>query len=90
MNSTNHNENEPPPSEDEDRSLLFGPPKEGREPAGGQAEAARTARECLAAAIPDFPPRRSRSRNRRTLRAGPDRSRRPTRSSGGCSPCWRT
>ena len=34
MNSTNHDENESPPSEDEDRSLLFGPPKEGREPAG--------------------------------------------------------
>ena len=34
MNSTNHDENEPPPSEDEDRSLLFGPPKEGREPPG--------------------------------------------------------
>ena len=35
MNSTNHDENESPPSEDEDRSLLFGPPKEGTEPAGG-------------------------------------------------------
>ena len=34
MNSTNNNGNESPPSEDEDRSLLFGPPKEGREPAG--------------------------------------------------------
>ena len=34
MNSTNHDENEPPPSEDEDRSLLFGPPKEGTEPSG--------------------------------------------------------
>ena len=34
MNSTNHDENESPPSEDEDRSLLFGPPKEGTEPAG--------------------------------------------------------
>ena len=33
MNSTNHDENESLPSEDEDRSLLFGPPKEGREPA---------------------------------------------------------
>ena len=32
MNSTNSNGNEPPPSEDEDRSLLFGPPKEGTEP----------------------------------------------------------
>ena len=35
MNSTNNDGNEPPPSEDEDRSLLFGPPKEGTEPAGG-------------------------------------------------------
>ena len=34
MNSTNHDENESPPPEDEDRSLLFGSPKEGREPAG--------------------------------------------------------
>ena len=34
MNSTNHDENESPPSEDEDRSLLFGPPKEGTEPPG--------------------------------------------------------
>ena len=34
MNSTNSNGNEPPPPEDEDRSLLFGSPKEGREPAG--------------------------------------------------------
>ena len=33
MNSTNHDENESPPPEDEDRSLLFGPPKEGTEPA---------------------------------------------------------
>ena len=33
MNSTNSNGNEPP-SEDEDRSVLFGPPKEEREPAG--------------------------------------------------------
>ena len=33
MNSTN-NGNEPPPSEDEDRSLLFGSPKEGTGPAG--------------------------------------------------------
>ena len=33
MNSTNSNGNEPP-SEDEDYSLLFGAPKEGREPAG--------------------------------------------------------
>ena len=32
MNSTNNNGNESPPPEDEDRSLLFGPPKEGREP----------------------------------------------------------
>ena len=35
MNSTN-NGNEPPPSVDEDRSLLFGPPKEGTEPSGGR------------------------------------------------------
>ena len=34
MNSTNNNGNESPPPEDEDRSLLFGPPKEGPEPAG--------------------------------------------------------
>ena len=34
MNSTNNDGNESPPSEDEDRSLLFGPPKEGTEPAG--------------------------------------------------------
>ena len=34
MNPTNSNGNEPPPSEDEDRSLLFGSPKEGPEPAG--------------------------------------------------------
>ena len=36
MNSTNNDGNEPPPSEDEDRSLLFGPTKEGTEPAGGR------------------------------------------------------
>ena len=34
MNSTNKDGNESPPPEDEDRSLLFGPPKEGTEPAG--------------------------------------------------------
>ncbi len=34
MNPTGNNGNEPPPSEDEDRSLLFGSPKEGTEPAG--------------------------------------------------------
>lgn len=34
MNPTSNNGNEPPPSEDEDRSLLFGSPKEGPEPAG--------------------------------------------------------
>ena len=33
MSSANHDENEPPP-EDEDRSVLFGAPKEGAEPAG--------------------------------------------------------
>ena len=42
MNSTNHDENEPPPSEDEDRSLLFGPPKEGTEPAGDGQKPRRT------------------------------------------------
>ena len=36
MNSTNNDGNESPPSEDEDRSLLFGPPKEGTEPTGGR------------------------------------------------------
>ena len=34
MNPISNNGNEPPPSEDEDRSLLFGSPKEGTEPAG--------------------------------------------------------
>ena len=34
MSSTNHDENESPPPEDEDRRLLFGVPKEGPEPAG--------------------------------------------------------
>ena len=34
MNPSNSNGNEPPPPEDEDRSLLFGSPKEGTEPAG--------------------------------------------------------
>ena len=42
MNSTNHDENEPPPSEDEDRSLLFGPPKEGTEPAGDRQKQRRS------------------------------------------------
>ena len=41
MNSTNHDENESPPSEDEDRSLLFGPPKEGTEPAGDRQKPRR-------------------------------------------------
>ena len=41
MNSTNHDENESPPPEDEDRSLLFGPPKEGREPAGDRQKPRR-------------------------------------------------
>ena len=41
MNSTNHDENESPPSEDEDRSLLFGPPNEGREPAGDRQKPRR-------------------------------------------------
>ena len=36
MNSTNDDGDEPPPSEDEDRSLLFGPTKEGTEPTGGR------------------------------------------------------
>ena len=42
MNSTNHDENESPPSEDEDRSLLFGPPKEGTEPAGDRQKPRRS------------------------------------------------
>ena len=41
MNSTNDDGDEPPPSEDEDRSLLFGPPKEGTEPAGGREKPRR-------------------------------------------------
>ena len=41
MNSTNHDENESPPPEDEDRSLLFGPPKEGTEPAGDRQKPRR-------------------------------------------------
>ena len=41
MNSTNHDENESPPPEDEDRSLLFGPPKEGAEPAGDRQKPRR-------------------------------------------------
>ena len=39
MNPISNNGNEPPPSEDEDRSLLFGSPKEGTEPAGDRQEA---------------------------------------------------
>ena len=35
MPSTDNNGNEPPPPDDEDRDLLFGPRKEGTEPAGG-------------------------------------------------------
>ena len=42
MNSTNSNGNEPPPSEDEDRSLLFGAPKEGTEPAGDRQKPRRS------------------------------------------------
>ena len=42
MNSTNSNENESPPPEDEDRSLLFGPPKEGPEPAGDRQKPRRS------------------------------------------------
>ena len=42
MNSTNHDENESPPPEDEDRSLLFGPPKEGREPEGDRQKPRRS------------------------------------------------
>ena len=41
MNSTNNNGNESPP-EDEDRSLLFGPPKEGPEPAGDKQRPRRS------------------------------------------------
>ena len=41
MNSTNNDGNESSPSEDEDRSLLFGPPKEGTEPAGGREKPRR-------------------------------------------------
>ena len=41
MNSTNNNGNESPPSENEDRSLLFGPPKEGTEPAGDRQKPSR-------------------------------------------------
>ena len=40
MSSTNNTGNEPPP-DDEDRSLLFGPPKEGTEPAGGREQPSR-------------------------------------------------
>ena len=42
MNSTNNNGNEPPPPEDEDRSLLFGAPKEGTETAGDRQKPRRT------------------------------------------------
>ena len=42
MNPTSNNGNEPPPSEDEDRSLLFGLPKEGREPAGERQKPRRS------------------------------------------------
>ena len=42
MNSTNHDGNEPPPPEDEDRSLLFGSPKEGTEPAGDRQKPRRS------------------------------------------------
>ena len=41
MNPANHDGNESPPSEDEDRSLLFGPPKEGTEPAGDRQKPRR-------------------------------------------------
>ena len=41
MNSTNNNGNQPPP-EDEDRSLLFGSPKEGPEPAGDRQKPRRS------------------------------------------------
>ena len=42
MNSANHDENESPPSEDEDRSVLFGAPKEEREPAGDKQKPHRS------------------------------------------------
>ena len=42
MNSTNHDGNESPPPEDEDRSLLFGEPKEGREPSGDRQKPRRS------------------------------------------------
>ena len=41
MNSTNNNGNQPPP-EDEDRGLLFGSPKEGREPEGDRRKPRRS------------------------------------------------
>ena len=41
MNPTSNNGNEPPP-EDEDRSLLFGSPKEGTEPAGQRQKPRRS------------------------------------------------
>ena len=42
MNSTNNNGNESPPPEDEDRGLLFGPRKEGPEPAGDRQKPRRS------------------------------------------------
>ena len=42
MNPTSNNGSEPPPSEDEDRSLLFGSPKEGTEPAGDRQKPRRS------------------------------------------------
>ena len=42
MNSINSNEDESPPPKDEDRSLLFGPPKEGAEPAGDRQKPRRS------------------------------------------------
>ncbi len=42
MNSTNNNGNESPPPEDEDRSLLFGSPKKGPEPAGDKQKPRRS------------------------------------------------
>ena len=43
MNPSNNNGNEPPSSEDEDRSLLFGLPKEGTGPAGERQKPRRSA-----------------------------------------------
>lgn len=42
MTSTTNNGNEPAPSEDEDRSLLFGSPKEGPESAGDRQQSRRS------------------------------------------------